>query len=322
MKDIIAIVGPTAVGKTAVGIEVAKRLNTEIVSADSVQIFKGLNIGSAKVTEAEQCGVVHHMLDCVPADARYSVHDYAQAATRIIDGLQGRKRVPVVVGGTGLYLNALMYEMDCGNVHEAPEYRQSLEALAAEKGPMVVYERLRARDPEAAQAIHPNNVKRVIRALERIQVQGGTWQSLSAAPKGPYAVHVFVLTRDRQETYRRIEARVETMLEQGLIQEVQGLLDQGVSPKAQSMQAIGYKEVVAYLRACTALPGQDVTRREALYAEMVATLKINSRRYAKRQWTWFKRYACAQWVNVDDLDTQGAARLILEGFNQNVTYNP
>jgi tRNA dimethylallyltransferase len=289
MKKVIMIAGPTAVGKTELSIRLAKRINGEIISADSVQIYKSLTIGSAKPTLSEQCGVPHHMLDFLEPSASFSVSDYAHMARKTIEDILSRGKTPIVVGGTGLYFNALLYDMDFGSAPEDVDYRRHLEHVSNDKGSDYLYQILIEKDPDAANKIHPNNIRRVIRALEVIHITGKTMGDFAKdpVPVSEYDPILFGLTRSRMKLYGRINKRVDLMLEAGLIDEVKNLKKDGIDDSCQSMQGIGYKEVLEYL--------DD----KYDFDTMKSILKQSSRRYAKRQMTWFRRYKEIQWLDLD-----------------------
>ncbi len=289
MKKILVIVGPTAVGKTDISIEVAKALDTEIISCDSVQIYKQLNIGSAKPTPQEMQGVKHHLIDFIEPDQNYSVSEYRRDAKAVISKLHSEGKIPVITGGTGLYVNALLYEMHFGENASDEAYRQSLENKVKIDGNDAVHDLLKQVDPKAAEKIHPNNVRRVIRALEINKVTGKTVGDFTLDPvkTSDYEVVLIGLTRNRLKLYARINKRVDIMLSAGLIEEVENLKKSGLDDSFQSMQGIGYKEVLAYLNGLYDLD------------TMISLLKQNSRRYAKRQMTWFKRYEETQWVDLE-----------------------
>ncbi len=294
MRDLIFIVGPTAVGKTDLAIALAKRLQGEIISADSVQVFRGLDIGSAKPTIEERQGIVHHLIDLVDAKDSYSVGQYAKDARDAIESVFSKGMQPIVTGGTGLYINALLYEMDLGKAASDLDFRHKMEAFAHREGNQALHEQLKAMDPEAADKIHPNNVKRVIRALEINHMTGKPMKDFKHHPQKTQAYRTLLigLTRNRSLLYQRINKRVETMLEQGLLDEVNALKNIGLDDSFQSMQGIGYKEVLGYLNGHVA------------YSDMVEELKQNTRHYAKRQMTWFKRYEDMNWIDLDDICKQ------------------
>lgn len=283
----VVLVGATATGKTVLSIEIAKALNCEIVSADSVQVYKGLDIGSAKPTVAERQGVPHHMIDCADPRESFTAARYQDGARRRIAGILGRGRLPLVVGGTGLYVHALTYDVDFSRVQGDGQRREKLRALAGEQGTNALYARLKEIAPERARAMHPNNVKRVIRALEIAEAGGAAMDGYDfRKPLTGLDILMLGLKMDRAALYRRIDARVDAMIKAGLVREVEGLLDSGIDPGLPSMQGLGYKEIAnAILGRCT-------------LEQAVADIKRGTRRYAKRQETWFKRDPRIQWREV------------------------
>lgn len=289
MKKVIFIIGPTAVGKTDLSIQLAKKLNGEIISADSVQIYKSLNIGSAKPTEEEMEGVKHHLLDFLDPAEEFSVSEYSKMARDKIKELHSQDKQPIVAGGTGLYINSLIYDMDFGETHSNDSYRQALEVLAKEKGVDHVHAMLKEVDPNAAEKIHPNNLRRVIRALEVNHVTGNNMADFANEPRptDAYEPVLFGLTRSRLKLYGRINKRVDMMFDAGLIEEVKKIKSLGIDDSCQSMQGIGYKEVLDYLNG------------KYDYETMVSIIKQSSRRYAKRQMTWFRRYKDIHWLDLD-----------------------
>ena len=289
MNKLIIIAGPTAVGKTDLSISLAQSLNTEIISADSVQIYKGLDIGSAKPTPEEMQGIPHHMMDFIPPEMAFSVSDYVKLAKAEIARLHALDKIPVVVGGTGLYINGLIYDMTFGETHSDEVFREQMEQVYRDLGAEALHERLNQCDPEAARRIHPNNVKRVIRALEIVHVTGKPMGdfAIDLMPTQDYDVILVVLTRDRETLYDRINRRVLLMFELGLLDEVKKLKNLGLDDSYQSMQGIGYKEVLAYLNGLIT------------YETLVDEIQKGSRHYAKRQLTWFKRYSNSIVINLD-----------------------
>lgn len=289
MNKLIIIAGPTAVGKTDLSISLAKALNTEIISADSVQIYKGLDIGSAKPSPEEMQGIPHHLMDFLPPETAFSVSDYVKLAKAEISRLHGLGKIPVVVGGTGLYINGLLYDMTFGETHSDDTFREQMEQVYRECGADVLHERLIQCDPDAANRIHPNNVKRVIRALEIVHVTGKPMGdfAIDLVPTQDYDVILVVLTRDRETLYDRINRRVLLMFELGLLDEVKKLKNLGLDDSYQSMQGIGYKEVLAYLNGLIT------------YEHLIDEIQKGSRHYAKRQLTWFKRYTNSIVINLD-----------------------
>ncbi|MBE6651962.1 MAG: tRNA (adenosine(37)-N6)-dimethylallyltransferase MiaA [Ruminococcaceae bacterium] len=293
---ILAVVGCTAGGKTSLAIELAKQMNGEIVSCDSMQIYKGMNIGTATPDEAERCGIPHHLMDFVdPADSRgYSCADYVQDARAAVLDIQARGKLPILCGGTGLYLDAFLRGGSFEVTDSDPALRAELCALADREGPDSLHAILRKLDPESAEAIHPNNVKRVARAIEICRTTGRKKSDLDRESREfecPYDATVIGLHyNDRQLLYDRIDRRVDLMLEQGLVEETKRLRDAGVFEICQTAaQAIGYKELFPYLEGTATL------------AECSDVLKMATRRYAKRQLTWFRAKPYVQWVECDTL---------------------
>ncbi len=282
MKKIklIIIAGSTGVGKSNFGIELAKRIHGEIVSADSMQIYRGMDIGTGKILPHEMDGVPHHMLDILDPSEPYSVEEYKRDAIPILREIIGRNRIPIVVGGTGLYINSLIYDLNFSIAPPNENIRSYYVELETTGGPGTVHKILSQIDPISADRIHPNQLKRIIRALEVFDYTGVPFSSFN-----PYDNRyneetdflLFQLERDRKELYSGIEKRVDEMVKKGLVEEVQGLLDKGYGDDLQSMQAIGYKEIFAALRG------------QISFEESIELLKRNTRRYAKRQIIWFKR---------------------------------
>ena len=290
MKKIplIILTGPTAVGKTDLSIKLSKSLNAEIISADSMQIYKYMDIGSAKVTKEEMNGVVHYMIDEVTPDVPFSVSEFQVRSEKYIEEINKKGKNVLITGGTGLYLNSLIYNMDFAKSNANNEIREKLEQELKENGIDYMHEKLRILDEEAANRIHKNNTKRVIRAIEVCR----SGQKMNDFSKDlryneKYKPIIIVLNRDREVLYQRINKRVDIMLENGLLDEVKKLLELGYTKDMISMQGIGYKEMIKYLDG------------EYTYDEAVEIIKRDSRRYAKRQLTWFKRYQDAKWFDLD-----------------------
>ena len=311
---IIAVVGPTASGKTALSVALAKRLDGEVISCDSMQIYREMSIGTAKPTMEEREGIPHHLMDIVPPDAPFSCAEYTALAKRTVSEVCARGRLPIFCGGTGLYLDGLLRG---GSSYERtdtdPAYRESLERLAAEQGVGAVHAMLAAIDPAAAQGTHPNNVKRVIRALEIYHTTGLTKTELdrrSRLSASDYdALVLGIRFPDTEALYRRINLRVDLMIEQGLLDECRHLMEDGVFERsATAAQAIGYKELFPYLRG------------ELPLESCVETLKMATRRYAKRQMTWFRMHGNVVWL--DRTEDTTAEELLdtamnnIEKFNQ------
>ena len=303
-SKVIVICGPTASGKTALSIELAKRINGEVVSADSMQIYKDMDIGSAKVTKEEMQGIKHYLVDCVSPDERYSVANYKLDAKKAIEEILKKGKTPIVVGGTGLYIDALIYEIEYQDVKINESYRKELESIKQNQGLEVLYERAVKIDPEAMKKISPNDSKRIMRVLEIYEATGKNkteQEAESRLKEIPYNYKVFAITMDREKLYERVNKRVDIMIENGLIEEVKELLKK-YKEFPTAMQALGYKEVKEYLDG-------KLTKQE-----MIDKIKQESRRYAKRQLTWFRKNKQTIWI--DGLnDMQKNINIILEDSN-------
>lgn len=290
---LIIINGPTAVGKTKVSVELAKRINGEIISADSMQVFRGMDIGTAKIKPEEMQGIKHHMIDIIEPDEEFSVIRFKELAAEYIKDIASRGKIPIIAGGTGYYIQAVLYDIEFKEYDDASQgdLRKRLEAELADKGALYMHEYLRSFDPESAQIIHMNNTKKLLHAIEFYELTGMTisrHNAEQAAKDSPYDFMYFVITDDRDEIYHRINIRVEEMIEEGLVEEVRELLNSGYSPDLQSMQGIGYKETVDYLEG-------RVTLEEA-----VNNIKLETRHYAKKQLTWFKREKKVEFIDRRD----------------------
>ncbi len=289
-KPLLILTGPTAAGKTALSIRAAKAFDGEIISADSMQVYRGMDIGSAKITKEEMDGVPHHLIDVLSPDEPFHVVKFKELARAAMEDIYRRGRLPIVTGGTGFYIQALLYDIDFTENDADPSCREKLEALAKEKGASYLHGLLAERDPEAAREIHENNIKRVIRALEFYEKTGTPISAHNAAErekKSPYRFAYVVLTRDRAELYERIDRRVDLMLEAGLVEEVKRLKAMGYHRGMVSMQGLGYKEILSYLEG------------ERSLEEAVYILKRDTRHFAKRQLTWFKRERETDWLVLD-----------------------
>ena len=291
-KKLLIIAGPTAVGKTNLSIKLAKELNGEIVSTDSMQIYKYMDIGSAKITKEEMEGIPHHMIDVVDPETPFSVAEYKNMALKCIEDIISRNKLPILVGGTGLYINALTCNMNFTEAESDEEYRKELELLAEEHGNEYIHNMLKDIDPISYKEIHYNNRKRVIRALEVYKLTNKPFSSFNSGEEfynGPYDVKYYVLNMNREKLYERINLRVDIMIENGLIDECIKLKDMGYNSLMQSMQGIGYKEVLYYLD------------NKITYNKAIEMIKQGSRNYAKRQLTWFRRDPRAIFMNKDEL---------------------
>ena len=286
-KQIIIIAGPTAVGKTEYAIETAKAINGEIVSADSMQLYKYMDIGSAKPTVEELSQVKHYLVDEIDPREKFSVAQYQKLAKAAIREIFDKGRVPVISGGTGLYINSLMYEMDFAAPPSDEAFRKELEDTALKKGRDYLHSKLAELDPDAAARIHPNNVKKVIRAIEAAQ-NGNKIKDFNNAqiPAADYDVLLAGLTRDRADLYERINRRVDILIERGLVDEVSSLMQMGLGYDDISMKGIGYKEIIGSLEGKYTID------------EAIELIKKNTRHYAKRQLTWLRRYDNIKWFNL------------------------
>lgn len=287
-QKLVVLVGPTAVGKTAMGIELAKRLNGEIINGDAFQIYRGMDIGTAKVTPDEAHGIRHHLIDIRDPEAPYSAADYQRDARESISEIKSRGKLPLIVGGTGFYIKASVCDYQFSDNGSNPEYRNELKQVADHEGPGALHRLLQSVDPDAASGIHPHNVQRVIRALEVFH-QSGQPASTRKHPDGNvplYSMACVGLTMERTQLYRRINSRVDQMMQNGLLDEVRHFYQGGLK-YAQSMQAIGYKEFFPYFEKKRSL------------AESIEKLKQNSRHYAKRQFTWFNGQMDVRWFDAD-----------------------
>ena len=284
-ERVLVILGPTATGKSHCAIEIAKKFQGEIISGDSMLVYRDMNIGTAKPTAAELAAVPHHLVNILPPEASFSVVDFKEQAQRLITEINGRGHLPIIAGGTGLYIKALLEDYAFNSVSEDNELRERMTREAQEQGPEALHQRLAQLDAEAAARIHPNNVRRVVRALEA--ALGGEQVNQYGASESPYDALVIGLEMERGALYERINRRVDLMLEAGLEQEVRDLLAHGVSPECQSMQSIGYRQLVWYING-----SMD-------YAQAVDKLKQATRNFAKRQITWYKKMPYIQWLKLD-----------------------
>ncbi|WP_442599618.1 tRNA (adenosine(37)-N6)-dimethylallyltransferase MiaA [Neobacillus sp. D3-1R] len=302
-ERLLVLIGPTAVGKTKLSIELAKKYNGEIISGDSMQIYRGMDIGTAKILPEEMEGIPHHLLDIRNPDESFSVADFQELVREKISEIQSRGKLPMLVGGTGLYIQSVIYDYQFSEVISNEAFRLSLEEQAKEKGNEFVHEMLKRLDPESAERIHPNNLRRVIRAIEVFHFTGKTISEYQEEQEKEllYNVALIGLSMDREQLYERINKRVDLMIKAGLLEEVQSLYEQGIKD-VQSIQAIGYKEIYEYLDG------------KIEWQEAIEKLKQNSRRYAKRQLTWFRNKMDVKWFDMTEKDSLSKKMLEISSF--------
>ena len=291
-KPLVILTGPTAVGKTKASISLAKAINGEIISADSMQVYKYMDIGSAKIRTEEMQGVKHYLVDVLEPDEEFHVVRFQQMAKEAMEEIYAKGKIPIIVGGTGFYIQAILNDIDFTENEEDSPYREDLELIAKEQGNEVLHQILAEVDPASAESIHANNVKRVIRALEFYKQTGqkiSEHNEKERAKESPYNFCYFVLNDDRDRLYERIELRIDQMLEEGLVEEVLGLKEKGYTRDMVSMQGLGYKEILDYLNGICTL-------EEAVYI-----LKRDTRHFAKRQLTWFRRERDVIWIQKNEL---------------------
>ena len=299
-KPMIILTGPTAVGKSALSVELAKKINGAVISADSMQVYRHMDIGSAKIMPEEMQGITHYMIDELEPDEEFHVVRFTTMAKEYLKEIYAAGKIPIIAGGTGFYIQALLYDIDFTEQQCDEAYRRQLEEQAKEHGAGYLHEMLRKVDPASAEAIHANNVKRVIRALEFYHLSGqkiSEHNETERQKQSPYNFAYFVLNDERAKLYERIDKRVDAMIEAGLVNEVQKLKDMGCSREMVSMQGLGYKEILAYL------DGEN-TLEEAVYI-----IKRETRHFAKRQLTWFKRERDVIWLDKQTFGYDDAAIL-------------
>lgn len=300
-KPMIILTGPTAVGKTDLSIQLAKAINGEIISADSMQVYRHMDIGSAKVTPEEMDGVPHHLIDVLEPEEEFNVVVFQKLAKEALTGIYERGHIPIIVGGTGFYIQALLYDIDFTENDGDTAIRRELEKLAQTQGAGCLHQMLQEIDPESAAAIHQNNVKRVIRAIEFYRQTGkkiSLHNEQEREKQSPYQFLYYVLDTDRKTLYERIDRRVDLMMEHGLVDEVKHLADMGCTRDMVSMQGLGYKEILDYL-------SEEISLEEAVYI-----LKRDTRHFAKRQITWFKRERDVRWLELEQF--QNDRKKVLE----------
>ncbi len=294
-KPLIILTGPTAVGKTKLSIALAKAVGGEIISADSMQVYQYMDIGTAKIMPEEMDGVPHHLVDVLSPMEDFNIVLFQQMAKKAMDEIYAKGKIPILVGGTGFYIQAVLYDIDFTESEEDSPYREELWQIAKMQGENVLHRMLEDCDPKAAEEIHQNNVKRVIRALEFYKTTGrkiSEHNEEQRAKESPYQFLYLVLNQDRTVLYERIEKRIDLMIEQGLVSEVQKLKDMGCHKDMVSMKGLGYKEILSYLNGETTLE------------ESIEILKRDTRRFAKRQLTWFRREKEPVWIDKDEYDNE------------------
>ena len=292
-KPLIVLTGPTAVGKTSLSIALARAVEGEIISADSMQVYKHMDIGSAKIKKEEMEGIPHYLIDALEPDEEFHVVRFQEMAKEAMKEIYSKGKIPILTGGTGFYIQAVVKDIDFSQDTEKSFVRERLENLAQEKGGEYLHELLAQRDPESAEKIHPNNIKRVIRALEYYELTGekiSLHNEREGEKVSPYNTAYFVLNDHRERLYEKIDRRVDQMLDEGLVEEVRRLAQMGYTRDMVSMQGLGYKEILAYLEG-------EYSLEEAVYV-----LKRDTRHFAKRQLTWFRREKDVIWVNKPDFD--------------------
>lgn len=294
---LVVICGPTATGKSDAGVLLAERLDGEVISADSMLVYRGMDIGTAKPAPSEMRGIRHHLIDIVEPDQEYNAALFQEQARAIIADIKKRQKLPVLVGGTGLYIGAVIDEYDFSGARGSENYRKDLLREAEEHGTSKLHERLRQIDPGTASKLHPNDKRRIIRALEVYKYTGmpiSSFHRIGQSRKSVYNLLMFGLVLEREKLYKRIEQRVDRMIQEGLVEEVRGLLNKGLSTELSSMRGLGYKEIIKYLEG------------EMPLDQAVDILKRNTRRFAKRQMTWFRRDNRIKWLNPDEVDVPAA----------------
>lgn len=303
-QPLIILTGPTAVGKTALSIALAKAVGGEIISADSIQVYKYMDIGSAKITESEMDGIKHYLIDELDPKEEFSAYVFQQKAKKYMQQIYAKGKVPIIVGGTGFYIQALLYDIDFTESQTDDAYKKELEQIAKEKGSEVLHQMLEKKDKQSADAIHANNTKRVMRALQYIHDTGERFSLHNETQKqkqSPYAFCYFVLNQDRSVLYERINHRVDKMVDEGLEQEVRKLLSMGYDRNLVSMQGIGYKEMAAYIDG------------EYSLEDAIDAIKQDTRHFAKRQLTWFRREREVIWLNKEEYaDEEALLKNILQ----------
>ncbi|HQA60343.1 MAG: tRNA (adenosine(37)-N6)-dimethylallyltransferase MiaA [Tepidanaerobacteraceae bacterium] len=295
---LVVIVGPTAVGKTEIAIEVSRKIDAEIISADSMQIYRYMNIGTAKPTLEERKGIIHYMIDIINPDEIFSAADFQARAKDCIENIHRRNKIPLMTGGTGFYINSVCYDYAFSDAQRDDSFRKQLQKQARQYGNQYLYEKLEKLDPVGAKKIHPNNLRRIIRAIE-VSIKTGKpfsyYEEETKKQESPYDLLMYGLTRPRKELYQRINQRVVNMINAGFVEEVKRLLKMGYGPELNSMQGLGYRQIIDYLYGKTTLN------------EAINLISRDTRRYAKRQYTWFLRDRNIVWL---DVSKEGKEKII------------
>ena len=295
MKDLIVLTGPTAVGKTSLSIALAKAVDGEIISADSMQVYKYMNIGTAKITEEEKCGIPHFLIDELEPDEEFNVTIFKNKVMGYIEDIKSRGKVPIIVGGTGFYIQSVIYDINFNEYGDDSNVRKKYEAMAETLGKSELHKKLALVDREYADSVSYNNVKKVVRALTFFEMTGEKFSEHNKRERersSPFDFAYFVLTMDRKKLYERIDKRVDLMFDMGLVEEVKALMAKGYDKSLVSMQGIGYKEVIDYLSGKTSLE------------ECIDIIKRDTRHFAKRQLTWFKREKVVTYIDKDEFDAE------------------
>lgn len=306
MKNVLVIVGPTCVGKTYITSKVANKLNGEVIYADSAQVYKFMDIGTAKPSKEEKLGINHYLIDFLHPDDDFSVAKYSELAKNYIIDISNRDKTPIVSGGTGLYINSLLYNMDFANNKSDSSIRDRLNLELKEKGAISLYNKLKELDPNAAEKIHPNNHIKLIRAIEINEVTGNNVGDFSKDidKNTEFNFKIIGLNRNRDELYSRINTRVDIMIQNGLIEEVESLLKRGYDENLPALRALGYKEIISYIR------GNNTK------CDSIRILKKNTRRFAKRQLTWFRRYEDVNWMNLSKMSEDECIEKIIKLYEE------
>lgn len=302
-KPLIVIGGPTACGKTDVSVILAEKIKGEVISADSMQVYRDMNIGTAKPTKEEMKNIKHYLIDEIEPDQEYNVMIFQKKAKQYMNEIWGKNKIPILTGGTGFYINAIVYDALFEETEQNDCFRNEMYSFAEQYGAEALYEKLKQIDPQYAKTLHFNNVKRVVRALEYHHFTGKLFSEYNAEQKqksSPYHTAMIVLSMQRQKLYDRIEKRIDIMIQKGLLEEIEMLLKKGYQKDLVSMQAIGYKELIPYFE-------NHISLEQAIY-----DLKKNTRHFAKRQLTWFKRQTNGYWVDMTEQNAEQAAEQIID----------